>query len=361
MKFVLIAIIVGCVFDGLIKTNVFSPVYNQIPGPCTVYNMKGAEDIILLPNNQAIISSGLVFWNIEEKYDSPNGSIYMLDMNNVLNGPVKLLMDDDYIKQNPDFNPHGISYWENDKGVIFLYVICHWRKSDSIEVFRYNPDTLSLKYSHRIQHEQLQLLNNIIVINEDDFFATNVKYFENSILHTIEQFLRLSITKTLHYSKGKVTVAASGLAGANGINISKNKKYIYVANSLKTEVIVYKRNEDNSLTIVKSITLYYPIDNISVDKETGDLWVALFIKPLEVLSNLKDPKHVNVSSLIVHITVDEESENPFENSKIEQVFQSNGLEYSVGAISTALYHNNTLLLGSVSNDLVVCQVNHLLY
>ena len=210
---------------------------------------------------------------MEEKYDSPNGSIYMLDMNNVLNGPVKLLMDDEYIKLNPDFNPHGISYWENDKGVIFLYVICHWRKSDSIEVFQYNPDTLSLKYSHRIEHEQLQFLNNIIIINEDEFFATNWKYFENSILHTIEQFLRLPITKTLHYSKEKVTVAASGLAGANGINISKNKKlfhyfivifnyyfyyrYIYVANSLKSELIVYKQNEDNSLTIVQVIIHYY--------------------------------------------------------------------------------------------------------
>ena len=212
-----------------------------------------------------------MFWNVEEKYDRRNGSIYMLDMNNVLNGPVKVLMDDVYIEQNPDFNPHGISYWENDKGVIFLYVICHWRKSDSIEVFQYNPYTLSLKYTRRIEHEQLQSLNNLIIINEDEFFATNSKYFENSILHTIEQFLRLPITKTLHYSNGKVAVVASGLAGANGINISKNKKlvhyflvmfnyyfyyrYIYVANSLKTEVFVYKRNEDNSLTIVEVIII----------------------------------------------------------------------------------------------------------
>ena len=67
----------------------------------------------------------------------------------------------------------------------------------------------------------MKLLNNI---NEDEFFVTNWKYFENNILHTIEQFLRLSITKTLHYSKGKVTLVASRLAGANGINMYQKIK-----------------------------------------------------------------------------------------------------------------------------------------
>ena len=50
-----------------------------------------------------------------ESYTSRKSSLYickLTETSNVLNDPANLLIDD-YIKQNPDFNPH-------DKGVIFL-------------------------------------------------------------------------------------------------------------------------------------------------------------------------------------------------------------------------------------------------
>ena len=63
--------------------------------------------------------------------------------------------------------------------------------------------------------------------------------------------------------------------------------------------------------------------------------------------------------MVSHMTVDEESPAPFSESKIEQVFMTTGEDIS--AISVATYHNRTLAIGSVFSNLVVCEVNHLMF
>ena len=68
----------------------------------------------------------------------------------------------------------------------------------------------------------------------------------------------------------------------------------------------------------------------------------------------------NVSTRVLQITVDESSDKPFEGSKVEAVYQSDG-DNGLGAVSVATYSNSTLLLGSVSTDMLVCNVEYSLY
>ncbi len=67
-----------------------------------------------------------------------------------------------------------------------------------------------------------------------------------------------------------------------------------------------------------------------------------------------------VSANILQVTVDENADKPFESSQIESVYMSDGTN-GVGAISIAAYSNNTLLLGSVCTNMIVCDVNYLQY
>ena len=62
-------------------------------------------------------------------------------------------------------------------------------------------------------------------------------------------------------------------------------------------------------------------------------------------------------SQTLHFVINEDSLKPFTGTKVEQVFQSD----SVAAISTSLFYNNTLLLGSVFGDMLVCDVHYLMY
>jgi gluconolactonase len=79
--------------------------------------------------------------------------------------------------------------------------------------------------------------------------------------------------------KGKVRIVAEGIYFANGITLDQNEEYLYVAQTMKRNVLRYKIHPDGSLG--KSETygpkilgdLGFP-DGIAFD-EVGNLWVTL--------------------------------------------------------------------------------------
>ena len=69
-----------------------------------------------------------------------------------------------------------------------------------------------------------------------------------------------------------------------------------------------------------------------------------------------------VPSQVLHITVNDELLQPFLNSKAERMFESDGNNQLVNGISTGLYSNQTLLLGTMfTGMMVVCTVTHTIY
>ncbi len=68
-----------------------------------------------------------------------------------------------------------------------------------------------------------------------------------------------------------------------------------------------------------------------------------------------------VPSQVLHITVNDELLQPFLNSKAERMFESDGNNQLVNGISTGLYSNQTLLLGTMFTGMMVCTVTHTIY
>ena len=99
------------------------------------------------------------------------------------------------------------------------------------------------------------------------------------------------------------------------------------------------------------------MDNVVVD-DRGHLWLGILAQPL-VFSKYQKDHSVHVSSRILHVTVNEESALPFTNSQVEEVFASKG--DIISATSVGAYHNGKLLVGTVMKDMLLCEVDFLLY
>ena len=165
-------------------------------------------------------------WHLEHLHGGPKGAMYVLDMNKPFENPVKLTINEEYMDENPELNPHASSYWITEKGEIYIYVICHKRTHDSIEVFLYDPDKLSLTYDHSVKHSLLFGINNLVAVGEHQVYVTSAMYFTNPTLFMAEKMLRLPLMSVLYADtkSGEVKVATSRLRSPNGINRSRNNR-----------------------------------------------------------------------------------------------------------------------------------------
>lgn len=166
----------------------------------------------------------------DHDYPDDIGGLYVMDMSDPYSGPRRLQITGNYLNDHTtDFNPHGIDYWITEQNEILLYVICHLdirTGRDGIDVFRYYPDNSSVEFVRRISDDSGYNLNNLIVLSEDELYVTNWKYFNRPIFHVFEQLLTFPLSNVHHVKNGRFQTVASGLKSANGINISRNKRYI---------------------------------------------------------------------------------------------------------------------------------------
>ena len=70
-------------------------------------------------------------------------------------------------------------------------------------------------------------------------------------------------------------------------------------------------------------------------------------------------RSIPIAGRVIHITVDVNASLPFNNSKIEEVFSSTGEEFSANTIG--VYHEGKLLIGTVCNEMMYCEVPFLMY
>ena len=169
---------------------------------------------------------GARMWHLETVHGGPKGALYMLNMERPFNSPIKLSINNEYIENNPDFNPHASTFWINDKGETFFYIICHWRTHDAIEVFQYDQTSLSLTHVHSLKHNMLFGLNNLVAVGEHEVYITSAFYFTNPTLLMAEKLFRLPLMNVLYANTatGEVNIAVSWLRSPNGINKSRNNK-----------------------------------------------------------------------------------------------------------------------------------------
>ncbi|KAJ8415782.1 hypothetical protein AAFF_G00403390 [Aldrovandia affinis] len=318
---------------------------NHLPNCRLIKGLEyGSEDVTILPNGQAIISTGLKWPGLPSYSDDP-GKIFVLDLEDERLKPVEMRIARGF--DIDSFNPHGISIYtdENDDSKN-LFVVNHPDGKSQVEIFQFIEEENSIVHLKTVQHELLHSVNDIVAVGPESFYATNDHYFSNGVLKQLEMLLLQTWCTVVYYSPEEVKVVADAFYSGNGINISPDNKFIYVSDILDHTVHVLEIQENNNLTKVKSVAVGSLCDNVEVDPGTGDLWLGCHPNVWKLI--MSDPQDPPGSEVIQIQNI--HSEKPI----VTQVYADDG--GVIQGSSVASPYKGKLLIGSVYQKALCCDL-----
>ncbi|XP_066898633.1 serum paraoxonase/lactonase 3 isoform X2 [Kogia breviceps] len=236
------------------RTNAYREVEPVEPQNCHLIEglENGSEDIDILPSGLAFISSGLKYPGMPNFARDEPGQIFLMDLNEQNPRVQALNISDGFDKAS--FNPHGISTFIDKDQIVYLYVVNHPHMESTVEIFKFEEQQRFLVHLKTIKHELLISVNDIVVLGAEQFYATRDHYFTNFLV-LLEMVMDLHWTYILFYSPREVKVVAKGFSSPNGITISPDKKYIYVADVLDKNIHVMKKHDNWDLTQLKVLRI----------------------------------------------------------------------------------------------------------
>ena len=341
----MIKIVVFLVGFFSIKTVVdagqFKTIEPHFEGLCnSIFGLEGPEDIIILDDGRTFISSdprrkalseSLSLYSYEEKdINSNQGSIFYYDLNNQKLQNLTSHLDF-------EFHPHGISIYKSLDEKIYLNAVSHTSEGHYVVSFILDGNKLILK--EKISDPLLVSPNDLVMINENQFYITNDHGSKKMRGKLIEDYLQLARSNVLFYDGLNFKICQNKLQYANGINISKDFKTLYVTESVGKKVTVYNRDtKSNDIHLIKTIDVNSGLDNVELDQD-ANLWIGSNPKMFDFVKHAKNKNYYSPSQVIMISSKD---------NKIKEVFLSDGSDLS-GSSVAALYNNN-LLIGAVFED-----------
>jgi len=262
----------------------FRSVTDLRPGVCApVAGAPGAEDITFDP------TSGLAWISSDDRRARIRGE----------SGTGAIMLYDPLTQQRPrdawpgapeDFHPHGISLFVGADGQRTLMAVNHPGESlfgdsgqpgpaHSIEIF----DVAGQRLVHRrtLTDPSLVSPNDLVAVDHQRFYVTNDHGSPPGWKRKLEDYLRLPRASVVHYDGQRFRTAADGLTYANGINLSPDGATLYVAEVTRNRIRQFARNrQTGALAETRRISVGFGVDNIEIDRRTGDLWLGGHMKLL---------------------------------------------------------------------------------
>jgi len=265
-----------CVDDGAVKF---------LCGPIS------PEDLLDLPGSPWVVASGMEddgYLYLTNSEDYTSFAVYPSDT-------VAHRLDTTTYRDCPGydmsgFRPHGLSLNVGENGVHTLLVVRHGVR-ESIEVF---------------EIEETESIPNITwigcVIAPQDVVFNSVVFTPDGGMAGTHFQLPTGFVYEWHQHSGWEQVPGSEIAGPNGIELSSDGRWFYIAGWGSRSLIKLSRGQSN--VIVDSIELPHHIDNIrwSVD---GSLLAAGHVGPLpmSVLQCLSQEECDGVSTRVTRVDV----------------------------------------------------------
>lgn len=346
----------------VVQLGVFSHFYQHYPGQCKKVDsmQKGSEDFHTLPSGLTFITSGIRQHKFGAKVDEHfhrhkiRGAIFLFDLNKTEAGVTRLKIQSSDLFDVDTFYPHGISIWEDKvAGRHTVFVVNHPRVepvADRVEKFVFDAENLELIHQAYYTSDTMKVLNSIVATGPTSFYFTNYEYHQTVLGTTLEILFQLKWTDVVYFDGTSYTVVAADMLSPNGIAMSNDGQYVYVAPCVGQEIRVFLRNkETNSLTLQQVYPLYRIPDNIKVDHNTGDLYVGCHPIGYKVLEHLDDPSVLSPSQ-VLHLRV-----RGGNIVSAQELFYDHGT--LISGSTSAIVFNKKLLIGSIFHNLVTCDVN----
>ncbi len=339
MKKLLVAVLAGCivliigfVINLLWKGGQFMTIVPHFAGSCTkVPGAIGAEDITIHPR------TGIAFISSTDRRAAMAGKpgkgvIYSYDLTRD-QPTVKRLTD----MMGEDFQPHGIGLYVGNDGPDTLFAVNHEGGRNTIEIFDLQGTTII--HRKTLHNELMVSPNDIVGVGPEQFYFTNDHKYVSSLAKTMENYLQLKSSNIIYYDGSGFSMAATDIGFANGINVSRDGRLIYVAASTEQTLKVYQRNIGTGSLVLKDIiALNTGVDNIETDKD-GNLWIGSHPQLLRYVKHKKDPSALSPSQVI---KVVRDSTGQYQ---LEEIYLNQGSILS--GSSAAAVRGNRLLIGPV--------------
>ncbi|EDO41078.1 predicted protein [Nematostella vectensis] len=257
------------------------------------------------------------------------------------------------------FNPHGLSLYTDPRtGVVSIFVVNHRPDAQAIEIFDFDQEAVSLVFRRSVWHELIYSPNDVAATGPDSFYVTNDDYH-----HFDQQFLRMLDMALLGYflrsgvvyydgSTSRATHVIGGLQEPNGIAI-RDERLVFV--NTHEKVKIYRRQKDNELVFAQEIDIGYRLDNVNVDKLTGDLWFSVFPRVLDFLT-FSTNLDFQCPSKVVSVKLGKEHAegDPFPFYDIREVYANNGSE--VRGSTSATRHDGKFAVAAIFDKFLICDL-----
>lgn len=306
-----------------------------VPASCLVVSgITGAEDITVdAPTGYAYLSADDRRASLGG--EPVQGGIYGLDLTRPDSVPQRLTEELPF-----SFHPHGLYLFRGNPGVQRLFVVNHREDgSETIEIFRISsPGQIS--HLETISYPELISPNDVVAVGPRRFYVTNDHgYPRGHWMQTLEDYLGLPLAKISYFDGEKGHIVAKTLRYANGINISPDGRYLYVAEVVARKVRRFEIGDrPETLRRDEVLPVGTGADNLEWDSE-GYLWTGAHPHLLAFAAHARDEQALSPSQAV--------RINP-ESGATDIILSDNG-ELLSGS-SVAAYWQNTLLVGPVFAD-----------
>ncbi|KAG0343279.1 Serum paraoxonase/arylesterase 2 [Podila humilis] len=340
----------------------------EIPGPAAI-EIDDRDRLAFVSSDDRSWKQASRFFHRPSFKTLTNGGIYTLSLTEKNGSPKECEMRG---YSYDDFHPAGMSLFQyQDKDSLAwinrLFVINHSHNGDVVELFDYSASSNSLTFVKRIDSALFVTPKDIVAVDQDRFYLTNQHGMAVKYGRVIEDMASLSLGSVVYYNGQESFKVLESQANPYGIALSPDASQLYISAFSDKIIHVYNTTTDaikGGLVHDVDIWVGNHVDNLSVDKHTGDLYVASHPSYSAYLRHRlgyepQAPSHVvKIEKLSPENYISQQSSQPefyfFPTPElpplkweVKDLFYSNGEDIS--ATTVAAYWSGDLILGSSTN------------
>ena len=232
---------------------------------------RNAEDILPLGNTPWLITSGM---NGQFSNTDDTGHIYLMNRDKKTfeeffpGKEPQFNLDKKIFSTSPgpinpeNFSAHGLALKQLSANLFRLYITSHGAR-EAIEVFEINSQGSkpAITWVGCVPLPENMLANSVAILSDGGFITT--KFFDPTVPDSFDQIFKSQITGGVYewHPGGEVkAIDGAELSGANGIALSPDNKWVYVAATGTHEIVRFNRTQ--SPVTLKKVQLTVQPDNV---------------------------------------------------------------------------------------------------
>ncbi|KAF9947433.1 hypothetical protein BGZ72_010549 [Mortierella alpina] len=339
-----------------------------IPGPSDI-EISDQEHLAFVSSDDRSWKKHSRFFHRPSLKTAQNGGIYTLSLDQKHGSPKEVQLKS---YNSDDFHPAGMSLFrfqdaKTQTWISRLFVINHSHKGDVVELFDYSAQSNTLTFVKSVESNLFVTPKDIVAVDKDRFYLTNHHAMDVKYGRVAEDVAGLALGNVVYFNGDESRKVLESLSNPYGIAISPDATQLYVSAFMDKVVHVYNTTEDVTRgELVHDVDIWVGnhVDNLSVDKHTGDIYVASHPSYSTYLRHKlgyepQSPSHViKIEKLSPENYIRQESTQPefyfFPRPElpplkweVKDLFYSNGEDISASTV--AAFWNNDLILGSSSS------------